>query len=545
MNRTMTFSDAQLVAESLGGNRDAFGQMVERYQALICSLAYNATGSLAQSEDLAQETFVLAWKQLRQLREPEKFRPWLCAIARNVISRSGQRQNREPSHHAEPLETLHATAAAEPLPTERAATREEEAILWRSLEQMPETYREPLILFYREGQSVQRVAERLDLSEDAVKQMLSRGRNLLHEQVLAVVEGTLARTTPGKAFTVGVLAGLPLFTTSAKAASLGATAAAGSAAAKTAVSLGLMGAVLGPVLGGLGGIFGGWLGTKASLDSAKTPEEKAFVIKTAKLCWLLTGIFCLAQFGLIFAARFYWKTHPVAVIAGFVGLAIGFMVALIGLILRAVKNQRRLMAMRPVEPLGAASSSGWQLTAKPFEYRSRGTLLGQPLIHIRLNVHQNHRPLPAKGWIAIGDVAYGLFFAAGGAYAIAPVSIGGGFAAGVIALGGGCGVGVLALGGLGIGGWAIGGLALGWMAFGGCAVGLTGAKGGVAVARDFAVGGRAFAQHANDAAARAFIDNDVFFHLAPLANKVAIGIAVASMIPVIIVAWRQMKRRVK
>jgi hypothetical protein len=64
-------NDAELVVESLSGNRDAFGQIVARYQSLVCSLAYSATGSLSQSEDLAQETFVAAWKQLADLREPE------------------------------------------------------------------------------------------------------------------------------------------------------------------------------------------------------------------------------------------------------------------------------------------------------------------------------------------------------------------------------------------------------------------------------------------------------------------------------------------
>jgi len=52
---TMVFSgDSELVQRSLLGDREAFGQIVSRYQALICSLAYSATGSLSQSEDLAQ-----------------------------------------------------------------------------------------------------------------------------------------------------------------------------------------------------------------------------------------------------------------------------------------------------------------------------------------------------------------------------------------------------------------------------------------------------------------------------------------------------------
>ena len=71
-------TDAELVGETLSGNRDAFGQIVSRYQSLVCSLAYSATGSLGQSEDLAQETFLTAWKQLRDLREPAKLRAWLC-----------------------------------------------------------------------------------------------------------------------------------------------------------------------------------------------------------------------------------------------------------------------------------------------------------------------------------------------------------------------------------------------------------------------------------------------------------------------------------
>src|ERR1700677_624025 len=87
-------SDATLVAHSLRGDRDAFGQIVARYQALVCSLAYSSTGSLTQSEDLAQETFVAAWKQLSGLREPAKLRSWLCGIVRNLSQRAWRGQQR-------------------------------------------------------------------------------------------------------------------------------------------------------------------------------------------------------------------------------------------------------------------------------------------------------------------------------------------------------------------------------------------------------------------------------------------------------------------
>ena len=227
-------NDAELVAETLGGNRDAFSQIVVRYQSLICSLAYSATGSLGQSEDLAQETFITAWRRLRMLREPAKLRAWLCGIARNRINNTLRREGREPLTASDPLETAHEAPASEPSPPDQAISREEAAILWRALERIPQLYRDPLVLFYREQQSIEAVAQDLGLSEDAVKQRLSRGRKLLQEQFLAFVAGALKQTRPGKTFTLGVIAALPLLATTAKAATAGTTLAQhGSVAAKT------------------------------------------------------------------------------------------------------------------------------------------------------------------------------------------------------------------------------------------------------------------------------------------------------------------------
>jgi len=63
VNNTMTqtdTTDTSLVGRTLDGDPDAFEHIVSRYQSLICSLTYSATGSLGQSQDLAQETFITA-----------------------------------------------------------------------------------------------------------------------------------------------------------------------------------------------------------------------------------------------------------------------------------------------------------------------------------------------------------------------------------------------------------------------------------------------------------------------------------------------------
>ncbi len=285
---TMQLNDAELVAESLRGNREAFRQIVERYQTLISSVAYCATGNVSQSEDLAQQTFVSAWKQLAELREPDKLRPWLCRIARFLISKEFRRLGREPAHAAESLAAVEEWVSPEPLPPDHAISEEEKAILWRSLERIPEIYREPLVLFYREHQSIEAVAHDLELSEDAVKQRLSRGRKLLQEQFLAFVAGALKQTTPGKTFTLGVMASLPLLAVTAKAATATATAAKGGAMAKATGAGAFLQALaaLSPIL-----LLGGFFGFKMGGDARRSAQQRESV---ATFWRIIVG--CLAAF---------------------------------------------------------------------------------------------------------------------------------------------------------------------------------------------------------------------------------------------------------
>ncbi len=324
-------TDAELVGETLSGNRDAFGQIVARYQSLICSLAYSATGSLGQSEDLAQETFITAWKHLTHLRERDKLRSWLGGIARNRINDFLRREGRKPIHQAEPLENAEESHSPEPLPVEYIITREEQAILWHTLERIPAIYREPLVLFYRENQSVEHVAQALGLSDEVVHQRLSRGRKMLQEQVLSFVEGALKQTNPGKAFTLGVLGALPLLATTAKAAT------AGTAVAKS-----------GPIATGLGAVLqsllkiiipiapfvslGGWLGYKMGGDSVHSEEQRNVTARfwgTLAICmilFVLLPVLLYAPLMMLFGSKEHFLTGMriwLDVLYGVVALSLG------------------------------------------------------------------------------------------------------------------------------------------------------------------------------------------------------------------------------
>jgi RNA polymerase sigma factor (sigma-70 family) len=495
----MDFSDSELVTLSLAGDRDAFGRIVTRYQTLLCSLAYSATGSLSQSEDLAQETFVTAWKQLADLREPQKLRSWLCRISRNITYDALLRQGREPIDKAESLQEIEESPASIPLPSEWTISREEEAILWRLIERIPESYREPLVLFYREHQSIETVAAALDLREDAVKQRLSRGRKLLHREVLAFLEGALKRTSPSKAFTIGVLAALPAFGISARAAEVGAATAKGGVTAKAIAASGWSSVILAPALG----FWGNYFGYRAGMDRAQSDDERDYIRRFYRR--LIAGILGFwAGYGvlLVWAKQFVMDRHLV-----YSSLVIGLVLPFTFVLFASGTFWLRA----PGKFLAELRAKGVSLNAaRPaWEYRSKFVLFGLPFIHVRVSSGLTMPVMPVKAWIASGDYAIGLLFASGN-LAIAPVSIGAS-AIGLMSFGG-CAVGLISLGGLSVGLWSFGALAFGWKVFGACAIAWNAANGGIAIAHNFAVGGIAHAWQANNQAARSFFQQDVLFH---------------------------------
>ncbi len=489
-------SDADLVAACLAGDREAFRQIVERYQRLLCSLAYSATGQLSASEDLAQDTFVDAWRQLAELREPEKLRSWLCGILRFKISRLRRADGREPVRQADALEFAGEVVSADEAAPDLAIRKEEQAILWSALERVPETYREPLVLYYREHRSVEHVAVALDLTEDAVKQRLARGRKILQEQVLAFVEGALARSTPGRVFTLAVLAALPEIAAPAKAAGIGVAAAHGGMLAKTTS--------LAALIASLSGVVSAVLTLRTNLDQSRTPRERRAVVKVTIAAFFGALAVLALLWGLREASYRWWDQRAIfAALAQ--GLVLAFMITWpIGL-LRVMGRMRVLRsAERRAHPEYFQAERD-QVGSAAGEYRSRWTLLGVPLVRVRFSSPDEGEP-PVFAWFAGGDRAYGLVFAWGG-LAIAPFSVGA------------ISVGLVSVGSVGVGGLALGTFAVGWVAMGATAVAVkaiawlvatgweTAQGGGFALARIAAEGPIAFARHANDPIAREFLAN--------------------------------------
>jgi len=267
--------------------------------------------------------------------EPDKLRSWLCGIARRLVAQTRKRQGRDLIQGAESLEAADDLPGAEPLPSEQAIENEEAAVLWRSLEQIPVSYREPLVLFYLEDQSIQSVAEALGLSEDAVKQRLARGRKLLHEEMLVFVETALARTRPGKAFTLGVVAALPALATSTSAATVMSASAKSAAAMQAGLTLNWLGALLGPLVG-----FGA--GCWVRIRNTKSPRERQFVVRVVRIEAVCFVAFLLAMFGWLGFGRGVAVAHPVLFGSGIGLLVLVYVAALWRLTVWSNRRQRQV-----------------------------------------------------------------------------------------------------------------------------------------------------------------------------------------------------------
>jgi len=203
-------SDAELLEASRRGEHSAFGALVARYQDVVCAVTYSRTRDQALSEDVAQETFLAAWRQLDQLREPGSLRAWLCGIARNLARKARRRSDREPVVTPDAMSTVDdPLRIAGATPFDAVCEAEAERVVGAALGRVPERYRDVLVLYYREQRPIRDVASLLGISEAAALQRLARGRQHLAEGLTSLVERSLRGQRPRRDLVACVTAALP------------------------------------------------------------------------------------------------------------------------------------------------------------------------------------------------------------------------------------------------------------------------------------------------------------------------------------------------
>ena len=171
--------DEVLVVAAILGDLGAFDQLVMRYRAAVMRTAQAIVGR-DNAEDVAQDAFLLAFKALPSIEEPNRFGAWLSAITRHRAIRFGKREAMERARRVEMDEVLLEKLGALTRPLVEASGNEE---MMRALENVAEDYALVLRLRFLDEMPLKRIASYLGVPLTTVKWRSQRGQKLLREQM--------------------------------------------------------------------------------------------------------------------------------------------------------------------------------------------------------------------------------------------------------------------------------------------------------------------------------------------------------------------------
>lgn len=176
-------SDAWHVERVRNGDREAFRTLVERYQGMVYDLTCRYADRRAESEDLAQDIFLLAYQRLEQLDRADRFASWLYAMALNQCRDYAKNVRRETYAMSETDERPDRQESKDPSIVDDLVVAEASDRLWEAIYDLDPKYLIPLLLKYRDDLSYAVISERLDVTVGALKVRVHRARKQLQEQL--------------------------------------------------------------------------------------------------------------------------------------------------------------------------------------------------------------------------------------------------------------------------------------------------------------------------------------------------------------------------
>jgi RNA polymerase sigma-70 factor (ECF subfamily) len=161
-----------LVVAAREGDRGAFGRLYERYARMVHGILLGRV-PVGEVEDLVQDVFVVAMRQVHTLRDVKCFGGWLAAVARN----------RANDYHRRSVELVEFTEQGPEGAVRLGGEADDGAAILGVIRGLPEAYRETLILRLVEGMTGPEIAERTGLTAGSVRVNLHRGMVMLREKL--------------------------------------------------------------------------------------------------------------------------------------------------------------------------------------------------------------------------------------------------------------------------------------------------------------------------------------------------------------------------
>jgi RNA polymerase sigma-70 factor, ECF subfamily len=176
----MEWTDAAAAEEARLGNQQAFRVLVERHSHALFRLAYRMTGNEQDAEDLVQDTFLRAFKQLKSFDGRAAFGTWLHRICvnRSLDSIRARKSRREvsaaQSQESEGIGWLERVAAPQPSPERLTQSGQISDLLGPALQQLSDSERTAFVLRHYEGKPIEEIARTLGVQTNAAKHSVFR-----------------------------------------------------------------------------------------------------------------------------------------------------------------------------------------------------------------------------------------------------------------------------------------------------------------------------------------------------------------------------------
>ncbi|HZT44458.1 MAG TPA: sigma-70 family RNA polymerase sigma factor [Chthonomonadaceae bacterium] len=200
----MRADDGDLVRKAQAGEECAFAALVERYRDMVYGLTYHYLGNFDDSRDAAQEAFVHSFLRLRDLRDPDRFAPWLRRTAMNVCADALRRRGARllSLEHLEDMPDGIAFSVGAPTPSTDIVERLAAQMAVReALQRLSARTRLTVTLFYLGGYSHAEIARFLEIPVNTVRSRLQHAKRQLREEMQTMVNDTLNAGKPDPQFT--------------------------------------------------------------------------------------------------------------------------------------------------------------------------------------------------------------------------------------------------------------------------------------------------------------------------------------------------------
>jgi RNA polymerase sigma-70 factor (ECF subfamily) len=180
--KMLELTDYELVQKCIKGEHQFFSELVARYKKLIYNVVYNLTKDKKEVDDIVQEVFIKVFKSLSKYNPEYKFSTWSVTIARNLCVDLMRKKKVAVTS----IEEIDFVSRDFNTPENKYMDKERALIIRRAIEQLPENYRTPVVLYYQKGKAYKEIAQMLNLPVTIIKNRLYRARMTLKESVACI-----------------------------------------------------------------------------------------------------------------------------------------------------------------------------------------------------------------------------------------------------------------------------------------------------------------------------------------------------------------------